>query len=125
MKDKNYKLQNTNYKQIPNYKIQITKKAANFGSVLNACDKFFATDSTKNFPFTLHQSPLTTHLPPFYPSPLLNKQYQPSMDIFNVFVILSLWFVCNLYFVICNFVIPLPSLHPGRRRQKNRGVYHE
>ena len=33
---KNYKLQNTNYKQITNYKLQITNKAAPFGQVSNA-----------------------------------------------------------------------------------------
>jgi hypothetical protein len=33
---KNYKLQNTNYKQITNYKIQITNKVAPFGHIINA-----------------------------------------------------------------------------------------
>jgi hypothetical protein len=33
---KNYKLQNTKYKQITNHKFQITKKAAPFGQILNA-----------------------------------------------------------------------------------------
>jgi hypothetical protein len=33
----NYKLQNTNYKQITNHKLQITNKEASFGQVLNAC----------------------------------------------------------------------------------------
>jgi hypothetical protein len=116
MKKKKYKLQNTNYKQIPNYKLQFTKKEVNFGSVFNARDKFLATKITESFPFTLHQPTLATHLPPFYLSPLPNKQYSPPMYIFNVFVILSLWFVCNLYFVICNFLTPLPSFPPGLRR---------
>jgi hypothetical protein len=81
MKEENYKLQNTNYKQIPNYKFRITKKEAFF-----------------------------------YSSPLPNKQYPTPMDIFNVFVILSLWFVCNLYFVICNFgtLFPSPLANGGK-----------
>ncbi len=32
---KNYKLQNTNYKQTTNYKIQITNKVAPFGHIIN------------------------------------------------------------------------------------------
>jgi len=33
----NYKLQATNYKQTTNHKLQITKKEASCGQVLNAC----------------------------------------------------------------------------------------
>ena len=47
MKDKNYKLQITNYKQNTNYKIQITKKEAPFGHVLNANGDFLATEVTE------------------------------------------------------------------------------
>jgi hypothetical protein len=34
--NENYKLQNTNYKQITNYKLQITNKVTPFGHIINA-----------------------------------------------------------------------------------------
>jgi hypothetical protein len=42
MRDKNYKLQITNDKQIPGSKIQITKKESPFGQVSNACGEQFS-----------------------------------------------------------------------------------
>ena len=66
---------------------------------------------------------ITTLHSPFYSSPLPNKQYPVPMDIFNVFVILSLWFVCNLYFVICNFGTLFPS--PLANGGKNDTTYQK
>ena len=97
---KNYKLQFTNYKQFLNYKIQITKKDRPFGKTIDAYGEQDKREAAG----------IATYPSGFYLSPIPNKQYQSPMDIFNIFVILNLWFVCNLYFVICNFVTPLPSI---------------
>jgi hypothetical protein len=95
MKDKNYKLQNTNYKQIPNYKSQTTKKETSFGQRLKVYEKPDKKEAAG-------ESLPTSHQPSFYTHPLPNRRYPIPMNLFNVFVILSLWFVCH-------FVTPLPS----------------
>ncbi len=70
----NYKLQATNYKQITNHKLQITNRAVSFGQVLNA----------------------------FGEEQKMVSVIKPARAVCN-FGHCNLGFVCNLYFVICNF----------------------
>ena len=93
MTEKNYKLQITNYKQIPNYKIQITKKEAPFGHFRVFVLVIRVIDVSPQAFKTCPKGTTTHH-----------------------FVILSLWFVCNLYFVICNFETPLPYFSQAVRK---------
>jgi hypothetical protein len=70
----NYKLQATNYKQTTNHKLQITNKEVSFGQILNA----------------------------FGEEHKLVAFIKPAWAVCN-FGHCNLGFVCNLYFVICNF----------------------
>ncbi len=70
----NHKLQATNYKQTTNHKLQITKKEASCGQFLNALGE---------------EHKMMTFI-------------KPDRAVCN-FGHCNLGFVCNLYFVICNF----------------------
>jgi len=72
----NYKLQATNYKQTTNHKLQITKKEVSFGQVLNAFGE---------------ERKMVTFI-------------KPDRAVCN-FGHCNLGFVCNLYFVFCNFFL--------------------
>jgi hypothetical protein len=94
--------------KITNYKIQITKKKAPSGQVSKACGDFLSTGFTE-IPGTAKSGHFTNRHSSTRPFPFSKRQYPLPVNISNLFVILGLWFACNLYFVICNFVTPLSS----------------